>query len=174
MDRQQIEIRRSEPSDYAALRAIHAQPRAIWGTLQLPFPSATVWKQRLTEQAEQVFGLVAVVGEEIVGSLALSICDSSPRRRHAGTLGMAVHDDWQGCGVGSALLAAAIDLAEQWLALTRLELTVYTDNTPAIQLYEKFGFCVEGTLRRYAFRDGKLVDAYCMARLRSSSTAGQS
>jgi GNAT superfamily N-acetyltransferase len=58
---------------------------------------------------------------------------------------MAVRDDWQGKGVGSALLAAAYDLADHWLPVTRLELTVYTDNARAIALYEKFGLRARGT-----------------------------
>lgn len=60
----------------------------------------------------------------------------------------------------------AIDLAENWLDLTRIELKVYVDNASGIALYEKFGFQMEGTHRRYAFRDGGYVDAYSMARLR--------
>lgn len=82
---------------------------------------------------------------------------------------MAVHEQWQGRGVGTALLAAAIDLADNWLNLLRLELTVYTDNEAAIHLYRKSGFETEGTLRHYAFRDGVLVDAYAMARLKQQS-----
>jgi hypothetical protein len=39
-------------------------------------------------------------------------------------------------------------------------------NAAAIALYEKFGFEVEGTHRRLAFRDGEYVDAYSMARLK--------
>ena len=34
-----------------------------------------------------------------------------------------------------------------------------------IALYEKFGFEREGTHRRFAFRDGELVDAYSIARI---------
>jgi putative acetyltransferase len=50
--------------------------------------------------------------------------------------------------------------------LSRLELTLYTDNEPALRLYKKLGFDIEGTHRRYAFRDGAYVDAYTMARVR--------
>jgi putative acetyltransferase len=45
-------------------------------------------------------------------------------------------------------------------------LEVYTDNAPALRLYRKFGFEIEGTKRRYALRDGVFVDAHVMARLR--------
>jgi L-phenylalanine/L-methionine N-acetyltransferase len=79
---------------------------------------------------------------------------------------MAVRDDWQGKGAGTALMQAALDLADKWLNLTQLELEVYTDNEPAIQLYKKFGFTIESTLAQFAFRDGQYVHSYTMARLR--------
>jgi L-phenylalanine/L-methionine N-acetyltransferase len=63
-------------------------------------------------------------------------------------------------------MQAALDLADDWLNLTRIELSVYTGNAAAVALYEKFGFEIEGTHRRYAFRDGAYVDAYSMARVR--------
>jgi putative acetyltransferase len=81
-------------------------------------------------------------------------------------VGMTVHDNFQGQGVGTALLAAILDLADNWLGLRRIELHVYTDNAPAIHLYQKFGFEIEGTARHYAFRAGEYADAYAMARLR--------
>ena len=161
-----IEIRRVEPGDYKAVQRVHAQPRAIWGTLQLPFPSEEDWRKRLSEAGEQTHALVACVEGEVVGMVWLSAAAKSPRRRHAGYLGMAVHDKWQSKGVGSELVKAVIELADKWLDLSRLELTVYTDNEPAIRLYKKFGFEMEGTHRMYAFRDGTYVDAYFMARLR--------
>jgi RimJ/RimL family protein N-acetyltransferase len=52
------------------------------------------------------------------------------------------------------------------VACVESELEVYTDNEPAIQLYKKFGFTIEGTLAQFAFRDGQYVDSYTMARLR--------
>ena len=111
---------------------------------------------------------MACVENEVVGQLGLFTFPHHPRRRHVGQIGMAVRDDWQGKGVGSALMAAAIDLADNWLNLSRLELEVYTDNQPAIALYKKFGFVNEGTLIRFGYRDGRYVDVHAMARLREA------
>jgi L-phenylalanine/L-methionine N-acetyltransferase len=161
-----IVVRRAEPGDYIAVRAVYAGHNAVWGTLQLPLPSLELWRKRLAEPSEGLFSLVACVDDEIIGQLGLHTFPHRPRRRHVGQLGMAVRDDWQGKGAGTALMQAAVDLADKWLNLERLELDVYTDNEPAVRLYKKFGFVIEGTLMRFAFRDGRYVDAYSMARLR--------
>jgi putative acetyltransferase len=112
---------------------------------------------------------VACVGEhnEVVGQLSLKTFPDRPRRRHMGQIGMGVRDDWQGQGVGTSLMQAAVDLADNWLNLRRLQLEVFTDNAPAIRLYEKFGFAIEGTLVDFAFREGQFADVYIMARLRT-------
>ncbi len=159
-------IRRAEPDDYKSLHQIFSEPKAVRGTLQLPFPSAELWRKRLAEPPEGTFNLLACVDDEIIGQLGLHTFPNHPRRRHVGQIGMAVRDDWHGKGAGSALMGAAVDLADRWLNLTRLELDVYTDNEPAVRLYKKFGFVIEGTLVNYAYRDGQYVDTYTMARLR--------
>jgi len=79
---------------------------------------------------------------------------------------MAVRDDFQGQGVGTELIRAAIDVADNWLNLLRLGLTVFMDNEPTIQLYKKNGFLIEGKLSQYAFRAGQYIDVYTMARLK--------
>jgi len=164
-----ITVRRVEPGDYEAVQRIYAGPQVVRGTLQIPFSSVEMWRKRLAEPPEGFISLVACVEDEVVGQLGLNTFPNRPRRRHVGQIGMAVRDDWQGKGVGTALMHAAIDLADNWLNLRRLELEVYTDNIPAIRLYEKFGFNIEGTLVDYAFRDGQFVDTYSMARIRERS-----
>jgi putative acetyltransferase len=64
------------------------------------------------------------------------------------------------------LTETCVDLADNWLGLTRLDFRVYVDNASAIVLYEKFGFEIEGSHKRFAYRDGEYVDVHIMARLR--------
>ena len=159
-----IVVRRARPCDADAIAATFSMPGAMAGTLQLPFPSATTYAKWIDEMAAGDYMLVAEIDGNVVGNLGLHAAAKSPRRRHVGTLGMSVHDDFHRRGVGSALLKAALDLADNWIAYTRLELTVYTDNAGAVALYRKFGFGIEGTARGYALRNGEYVDAFMMAR----------
>jgi putative acetyltransferase len=79
---------------------------------------------------------------------------------------IAVSRHAQGLGVGSALMRAAIDLADNWLNLVRLELMVFAANEAAISLYRKFAFEIEGTARAFGFQAGRYVDVHTMARVR--------
>jgi putative acetyltransferase len=129
-----VSIRHAEPADAEALHRIFTSPRVIEGTLQLPLPSAEMWRKRISEMPESLYSLVACANGEVVGELGLETYPTLWRRRHVGQIGMAVRDDWQGRGVGTALMEAVLDLAENWLNLTRIELSVYTDNAAGVAL----------------------------------------
>ena len=161
-----LTIRRAEPDDYVAVYEMFTSPEVYEGTMQLPYPSRELWRKRLAEAPENFMNLVAVVDGRFVGMLGLETFPNRPRRRHVGRIGISVVGEWQGKGVGTALMAAVVDLADNWLNLTRLELEVYADNAAAIHLYERFGFVYEGTLRQHAFRNGKYIDSNMMGRLR--------
>jgi L-phenylalanine/L-methionine N-acetyltransferase len=161
----EICVRSAEPSDAEAIHQILRCPGVAANTLQLPWRPLEYTRERFTARAQE-HTFVALVDGRVVGHLGLHIVEN-PRRRDVGDFGMAVHDDYQGRGVGSALLATMIDLADNWLGLRRIELEVWTDNARAIHLYKKFGFEIEGTGRQYARRAGELVDAHFMARLRT-------
>jgi L-phenylalanine/L-methionine N-acetyltransferase len=162
---EKITVRAALPEDADAIFAIASLPKVRHGTLQMPYQSRDVWRERLSKSEEGHHRLVAEVDGQVLGLAGLHVV-VTPRRRNVGEIGMMVHDDFQGQGIGRALLDAMLDLADNWLDLHRIELQVYTDNAPAIHLYESHGFVIEGTHRKFAFRDGEYVDAYFMARLK--------
>jgi putative acetyltransferase len=166
-----VTVRRATTKDAAAFARMMADPAVYAGLMQLPFPSEEMWTARLTESlapGKTDLLLVAEEGGEAVGSAGVHPVGAALRRRHAMMLGVSVAREAQGRGVGSALMTALCDYADNWAGVLRLELTVYADNERAIGLYRKFGFVVEGTHRAYAMRDGHYVDALCMARLHPS------
>ena len=167
-----IHIERFSESHLEAVTALYNERAVTRQVLQMPFQSVDVWRQLLLAENERVLKLVALHQGQVIGHLGLENY-SRIRRSHAGSVGMAVAGAWQGKGVGSQLLAAALDVADNWMNLHRVELTVYADNEAAIGLYRKFGFETEGLLRDYAVRDGVWVDVLSMARLRRSPTSNR-
>jgi len=164
-----LTIRAREPGDWQEVAALMDLPKVRFGTLRLPFTSKEQWRKMMETPPDGMTGIVAVLHGRIVGNAG--VVQHKGRRSHAGDIGMSVHDDFCGRGIGSALMAALVDASDNWLNLRRLELTVYVDNEPAIRLYRKFGFEIEGTRRADAFRDGRFVDSFAMARLRDAASA---
>jgi putative acetyltransferase len=160
-----IRVRAMKSADWRDLYEIWTDPRVCWNTLQVPFQSEDEVKKRIETPSEGVYRLVAEVDGRVVGVSALHL-SRRPRMRHVAGCGISVHPDYWNQGVGSALMAAVLELADNWLNLKRVELEVYTDNQAAIHLYEKFGFQIEGTKREYAVRGGVYVDTHVMARVR--------
>lgn len=161
-----VRLRATEPSDMAAVTEMLNQPSVYAGTMQVPFASVAMREARF-QASSDVHSIVAVSlhDETVLAGNASLHRNMRPRRIHSGSIGMSVRDEWQGRGVGTALLAALCELADDWLQIRRIQLEVYTDNEPAVRLYRRFGFEVEGTLRSDAFRGGAYVDSFTMARL---------
>ena len=143
----ELVIRRAEPSDAAAIALTFRSRAASRGTLQNPYPSVAQWTERLGGNAALNYILVAQAGDDIVGHAGLH-GNANPRRAHVWMLGMSVRDDWHNRRVGTRLMEALTDLADEY----------------AQRLYRKFGFQIEGTLRAYSLRDGQYIDTYAMAR----------
>lgn len=101
--------------------------------------------------------------KKVIGVAGLHV-NRNPRLRHSASIGIMVHADYQGKGIGTALLKKIIDLADNWLMLVRIELTVFIENDGAVKLYKSLGFEIEGTKKYAGIRNGKYADEYVMAR----------
>ncbi|MEO8490376.1 GNAT family N-acetyltransferase [Pseudomonas sp.] len=163
-----IVIQRFTEAHLEGVAALYNEPAVCRQVLQMPFQSVEMWRNRLVMDNERRLQLVALHGGEVIGQLGLEQY-LRVRQSHVGSFGMGVLPAWQGKGVGSRLLTAALEVADNWMNLHRVELHVYADNEAAQHLYRKFGFEIEGRLRDYAVRDGQYVDTLSMARLRTSA-----
>jgi len=107
--------------------------------------------------AQGVLQFIAVTGDERV----VGWCDIASKTlkgfTHVGRLGMGVHRDFRGRGIGRRLLVASLEMAKQ-NGLERVELEVFASNLPAIQLYEKAGFVVEGVQNKARTLDDTYED----------------
>lgn len=114
---------------------------------------------------DKVLTIVAVVREKdeqrIVGSASLSF-NAHEIFRHKAELSIAVRDDYQNMGIGTALLKHLLSIARM-KTLRKVWLLVNTDNDRAVHLYKKAGFEIEGKLSKERYSDGRFGDEYRMA-----------
>lgn len=160
-------IRHLEPRDAADLQELASDPSVYGNTLQLPFPSSATMAARMGKLlCAGRYQLVCEAADgKVVGSAGLWRV-GAPGSGHVAGFGINVHRDWQGRGVGKLLTAALLDWADNWLDLTRIELTVYADNLRAQALYRHFGFVEEARMRAHSLRNGAYCDVLAMGRLR--------
>lgn len=157
-------IRGFRPDDAEALTEVLNMPGVRYGTLRQPFQSVAHTRRYMESLTPADIMIVAGWRGRLIGNAGLHA--ERGRRRHAASLGLGIHDDFTGKGLGTLFIKTLLDAADNWHDLKRIELNVFTDNIPAIRLYEKFGFENEGTMRQYALRNGVYADCYLMARVR--------
>jgi putative acetyltransferase len=159
-----LTIRSVRVEDAEAICTMATLPGFRAGTLRPPFPRVADTRKWLESQDDRSVNIVAELDGRLVGNAGFD--RYTGRRDHAATLGIGIHDDFTGRGIGRVLMQELIEAADQWIGLHRLELTVFTENARAIALYRSLGFVEEGRLRDYALTAGRYVDALAMARLR--------
>ena len=165
-ERPSITIRPAHPDDVNDLSALWQHPLVCATTLQMP--SQEIWQTRQRMDGPPPAGLHRLVADDngrCVGMITVNQ-RQNPRQMHVGGIGMMVQPDYWGMGIGSQLMAAILEITDNWLNLTRVELEVNTDNPAAVHLYQKFGFEIEGTHKLHGFGNGRWADSYFMARLR--------
>ena len=132
-------------------------------------PSFSSEREGATRKYIESFGpndhvFVAELDGRVVAQAGLHVREG--KLRHSAWVGLAVHDAFCGRGIGRALMEKLLDLADRWLGLLRVDLTVVSNNERAIGLYEKLGFVLEGTQRKASYFDGRYWDIVLMARVK--------
>lgn len=86
---------------------------------------------------------VAQVNHQVVGWVALSPVSSRYVFRGVAELSIYIHNDFQGHGIGKALMHACIKQSEEE-GIWTLQSGIFPENKASIRLHEKFGFRTVG------------------------------
>jgi len=114
----------------------------------------------ITSPNTLMFMIIDMETDQIVGQTGLVRIDFVSR---AAVFYIAILD--KACrskGLGTETTRLMVDYAFNTLNLNRIQLHVNTENLPAVHIYEKVGFKIEGTLRQAMYHGGKYCDFYVM------------
>lgn len=123
------------------------------------------FKRIIREDTDSPFNLflVAEVSERIVG---FSRCEGNKLKRlsHKVEFGVCVLKEYWGYGIGKNLLKESVQWGDS-NDIKKITLNVLETNDKAISLYNKYGFEVEGVLKRdKILSDGNYYNTILMAR----------
>jgi L-amino acid N-acyltransferase YncA len=139
-----LEMRDLRPGDWPEVARIYEEGIATGNaTFETEVPSWEEWDA--AHLAEQRF--VAERDGRVVGWIALSPVSRRPCYAGVAEISIYVADAARGNGVGTDLLAAAVDSAERD-GLWTLQTSVFPENEPSLALLRRFGFRTVGTRER--------------------------
>lgn len=106
--------------------------------------------------------LVALHNGKVVGMSNIEL--KRGRQNHIGGFGISIGNSYRGIGLGKYLASKIIDLSKTELvpAPKIIQLEVYTNNEPAINLYKKMGFKIAAKIPKQNFWKGRMVDDFLM------------
>lgn len=119
---------------------------------------------KYNESANSIM-LLAESDDQIVGMATVAVIDND-RQGHVAEIGVSIIQEYWGYGIGSILTEEIIEFANH-TDLEVLTLEVVTENKRAINLYQKFGFNIVGTLSKRLKKDFHYYDTYIMERLKN-------
>jgi len=159
-----------------ALYALFSDEAVLRETCETPYASEESFRERVNNPPAGTYTLIAELmlpsgRERVVGAAWLTVLQH--RQRHVGRLQLVVQPELRGGEVEVSLLKAALNLADEWLALRRVETIVFPSDEVRLALLAGHGFTHEVTMRRYAVRAGEFAEAWLLARLRLATAANE-
>lgn len=159
-------IQKEDLEELSAIRRMKGVRECTTGLISERLMQTEQWINNLSTNDHVLVAEVNVDGKKrMIGAAGLHM-KNGPRFRHIGAVAIMVHPEFQSMGVGRQLMEHILDLADNWLNVVRVELTVSIKNEKALKLYQSLDFVIEGTSKYAFFSDGAYQDLYAMARYR--------
>lgn len=159
-------IRRLTSADLVAYRAIRAEalshhPEAF---VETPDRFAARSDADIGKMLDSLAIFAAVDADRSIHAIVGLSRSDNPKEQHRGWLiQVYARPALRGTGMARRLIETAVENAREW-GITQIHLGVWTENEPALRLYQKLGFATYGTEPRYLFVNGRYVDEHLMVR----------
>jgi len=161
-------VRTHRPDDAASL-AHHGNNRRIWENLRDRFPhpyteaDAAAYIAYNLQAADQTSFAIDVNGEAIGG---ISLRPGTDIERISAEMGYWLGESYWGRGIATAAIRLITGYAFNTRRLERVFAVPYVHNIASCRALEKVGYVREGTMRRSALKDGRVLDQYMYAKVR--------
>ncbi len=152
----------------------HASNRNVWINLRDRFPhpytlgDAERWLWIVARMRPETHFAIAVAGSA-VGGIGITLLDDVHRR--SGEMGYWLGEEFWGRGIATAAVRAVTGYAFSTYDLCRIHAAVFEWNPASMRVLEKAGYVLEGRLRQSVTKDGRTIDQFMYAIIRSPEAA---
>lgn len=148
----------------------NANNRNVWINLRDTFPhpyifeNAVEWLSFITNIEDKTIFAIEHNGKAIGG---IGYHPQEDVQRFSAEIGYWIGEEHWNKGIISEVLPEFCDFIFNTTEIIRLYAFVYEWNAASSKVLEKSGFTCEGILKKYAFKDGKFLDAFLYAKVKN-------
>lgn len=148
----------------------YANNRNVWINLRNVFPNpythadAEKWIEHCESEAIKPANFAIELSGEAIGGVGVRLLDDV--HRLTAEIGYWIAEPFWGKGIATEALKRTTRYAFAEFGLERLQATVFEWNPASARVLEKAGYVVEGRMRRFIIKDGRIGDALLYAMLR--------
>lgn len=165
MSQHLVKLKPVEASDADELFPMIYQT-AVTETIQWDGPeSLEKYREGLAEREQQtkagkshLFTIVEVQTGKKMGSIDMRPFEEGFR----GDMGLWIGEKFQGKGYATQAIAQILEYGFEKLKMEKIEAQIFLGNASSRRVFEKNGFRLEGTTRKYSLKRGKYLDAWSM------------
>ena len=123
------------------------------------------WFEQFLDRKDEKMFIIEMIEGESIGTVGLTHIDMRSRKCEWGRwiIGEGTH---RGKGYGLEVEILICKYVFEHLNMHKLYLEVLGDNDHVVDIHTKFGFTVEGRLRKHVFKDNEYQDVITMGMLR--------
>jgi RimJ/RimL family protein N-acetyltransferase len=118
----------------------------------------------LNAEKEKVYAFAITAGDVVVGSIGVFRNENIHFR--TAEMGYYISEAYWGKGIGTSAVLKACRFIFDYTDIVRIVAEPFASNTASCRVLEKAGFFCEGTLRKNAVKNGKIIDMKLYALVR--------